>query len=81
LTSLETLRRQWSKKFLLRRGLVLFGLEARGHGMVVGCGKEAVGIARRIRALYGFRTSMFIAMEDMCSFVAAGDDTLIKKHQ
>jgi hypothetical protein len=81
LTSLENRRRQWSKKFLRRRGLVLFGLEVRGHGKVVGCGKEAIGIAHRIRVLSGFRTDMFIKMEDMYSFAVGGDDALITRHQ
>jgi hypothetical protein len=52
----------------------LFGLEALGHGMVVGFGKEVIGTARRIRALFGFQIGMFIEMGDTYLFAVGGDD-------
>jgi len=54
--------------------LGLFGLEVPGFGMVVGSGKEGIGTARRVRALFGFRTSMLTAMETMYSFKGGGDE-------
>jgi len=59
---------------LPRLALVSFGLEALGHGTVVGNGNQVTGIAHPIRVLFGFRTVMFIAMADTYSFVVAGDD-------
>ena len=64
-----------------RLASALFGLEALGHGMIVGCGNAVIGIARHVRARFGFRISMLFAMEDMSSFGAAGDDTAMVHHQ
>jgi hypothetical protein len=49
-------------------------LEVLGHGIVAGCGKEAVGITHHIRALFGFPIAMLFTMGDMYSFKAGGDD-------
>jgi hypothetical protein len=54
--------------------LVSFGLEAHGHGTIVGCGNPVIGIVRHIRALSGFRTAMLFAMDTMYSFAAVGDE-------
>ena len=59
---------------LPRPASVLFGLEARGRGTIVGCGNQVIGIARHIRALSGFRTVMLFTMDAMYLFVVDGDD-------
>ena len=70
--SIQNLHRHWSKKFLHRPELDLFGLAAVGRGTIIGCGKKVVGIARRIRALFGFRITMSVKMEVHRVFIRGG---------
>jgi hypothetical protein len=72
--SSEILQRHMWKMSLPRPELVSFGLEAHGHGTIVGCGNQAIGIARHIRVLSGFRTAMLFTMDAMYSFAVGGDD-------
>jgi len=50
------------------------GLKAHGHGTVVGCGRQAIGIARHIPVQSGFRTVMLFTMDAIYSYEAVGND-------
>lgn len=74
--SMVPLQLQFMKQSLPLRVLILFGLEVIGLGRAAGCGQEAVGAARHIRALSGFHIVMLFATEDMYSFRGDGDNSL-----